>query len=60
MTDPRGRDARIAQALDQVPVPDHAPDFWDRLDDRLATEGGRSRPADASRGADDGGSPPPA
>lgn len=32
------RDTTIADALDQVAVPDHAPGFWAELDDRLAAE----------------------
>lgn len=32
------RDTTIADALDQVTVPDHAPGFWAELDDRLAAE----------------------
>ena len=29
------RDPTVARALDRLPVPDHAPDFWDTLDARL-------------------------
>jgi hypothetical protein len=31
-----GRDPVVARALAQLPVPDHVPDFWDRLDAELA------------------------
>lgn len=34
--DGHGRDDEIAATLAGMPVPDHAPDFWDRLDERLA------------------------
>lgn len=36
MTD--DRDARVAEALRELPVPDHAPDFWASLERRLADE----------------------
>lgn len=36
-TDDR-RDREIADALDGIPVPDYEPGFWDRLEQRLASE----------------------
>lgn len=36
MTDER--DDRLGSALRDLPVPDHGPGFWDRLEDRLAEE----------------------
>jgi hypothetical protein len=29
------RDERLGAALSEVPVPDHGPDFWNRLDERI-------------------------
>lgn len=41
------RDPIVARALRRLEVPEHAPDFWDRLERRLATDPDATAEADA-------------
>ena len=48
------RDTLVGDALRRFDVPDHAPDFWDRLDTELADRRlSAGEPADAPEGDDD-------